>query len=85
MKLKLKNIREIIKEEASGIPAFAVRQIAEECAEEMKRLMVNHINMKSDSQKERQRMIARMNKVMEDIEDDVKDLLDEKLSDFLNQ
>jgi ATP-dependent RNA circularization protein (DNA/RNA ligase family) len=84
MKLKLKDIRKIIKEEAS-IPAFAVRQIAEECAESMKRLMINHANMKSDSQKERQQMIVKMNKIMKDIEDDVKELLDAKLSDFLNR
>jgi ATP-dependent RNA circularization protein (DNA/RNA ligase family) len=83
---KQSNLQKLIREELnSAIPAFAVRQIAEECAEAMKRLMINHINTKSTSQKERQQMTVRMNKIMEDVEDEIKDLLDEKLSDFLNR
>ena len=85
MKLRENDLRKIIKEEISSIPSFALQQLAEECSDGMKRLMINHINTKSNSPKERQQMTVQMNKVMKDLENEVKELLDSKLSEFLNK
>jgi|694.fasta_scaffold19169_3 hypothetical protein len=84
MKLKAKDLRRIIKEEfSSTIPDFMLRQMAEKCSEDLKRLMINHIKVKSPA--DRTYMIALANKVSEDLEEEVKKLLDEKLSEFLNR
>mgnify|MGYP003350706040 CR=1 FL=1 len=86
MKLTSSRLKKIIKEElARGIPEFSVRQIAETCAEDVKRLIVNHINSNSSSQQERTYMISQMNLVTEDLEKDVKDLIDSKLSEFFGR
>jgi hypothetical protein len=86
MKLKASELRKLIKEEFSrSVPEFAIKQIAEECAEDVKRLVVNHINAKSTSQQERQQSISQMNIVMQDLEVRIKDLIDEKLSEFFNK
>lgn len=84
MKLKTKDLRRLIKEEfSSTIPDFMLRQMAEKCAEDLKRLMVNHIKVKSTA--DRAYMIALANKVSEELEEEVKTLLDTKLSEFLNR
>lgn len=84
MKLKAKDLRKIIKEEfASTIPDFMLRQMAEKCSEDLKRLMVNHIRSKSPA--DRTYMIALANNISEELEEEIKTLLDSKLSQFLNK
>jgi hypothetical protein len=83
MKLTGTRLRKIIKEElVRGIPEFSVRQIAETCSEDVKRLIVSHINSNSSSQQERIHMISQMNIIIEDLEKEVKDLIESKLSEF---
>jgi hypothetical protein len=86
MKLNVKDLRKIVKEEYSrAIPEFVVRQTVESCVEDLKRAMVNHINSKSNSQQSRQKMIARMNLNLEELEKDLKELIDEKISKFFSE
>jgi hypothetical protein len=86
MKLNVKDLRKIVKEEYSkAIPEFFVRQTVESCIEGIKRAMVNHINSKSNSQQGRQKMIARMNLNLEELEKELKNLIDEKISKFFSE
>jgi len=86
MKLNLKDIRKIVKEEYSRtIPEFLVKQAVESCVEDLKRAMVNHINTKSNSQQNRQKMIVRMNLNLEELEKELTEIVDEKLSKFLSE
>jgi hypothetical protein len=85
MKTSLPKLRKLIKEYARGVPSFSVTQIAESCSEDVKRLIVNHINMTSPSQQERTYMLAQMNHMLEELEKEIKDVIDTKLSNFFNR
>ena len=86
MKFNLKDIRKMVKEEYSrAIPEFIVKQAVESCVEDLKRVMVNHINSKSNSQQSRQKMIVRMNLNHEELEKELKNIVDEKISKFLSE
>jgi hypothetical protein len=75
--------RRVIKEQF--IPEFAIRQISDACADDVKRLIINHINSNTTSQAERQQMLGQMNIIMEDLQDEIKKLLDSKVNEFFNR
>lgn len=75
--------RRVIKEQF--IPEFAIRQISETCAEDVKRLIINHINSSSSSLQERQHLLGQMNIIMEDLQGEIKELLDDKVREFFNK
>lgn len=70
---------------ARGIPDFALSQVASSTVENMKQHLKRHINqMSADPSKQRQ-MLAAANLVLEELEVDVKQLLENKLLDFLRK
>lgn len=84
MKTKMTEVRKPLRENRN-IPDFMVRQIAEECSDSMKRLLLHHINMTNSGSDLRRQEVIRMNAVLKDLTKDVKNLLDNSLNEFLNR
>lgn len=95
MKLNTKDIRKIIKEElAKGIPDFALgniaQQMVEDCADELVKVMIVHINTSAKDSSVRNKRYAAANKAARDLKKDrefiksVEDKLKETLLIFLD-
>jgi hypothetical protein len=84
MKIKTSDLRKLIKEELF-VPEYKVVEISEECADSVKKLLVQYINKKSTSSKERIALTAQANSVIADLKKDLKDKINEKLDVFFNR
>jgi hypothetical protein len=84
MKLKVSELKKIIKEEYfRGLPEFVVAGVASDCAEQMKRHLVQHINQRSKDPKQQRELLAKANKVLDSLEKEIKEKIEEKLFSFL--
>ena len=83
MKVKLSDVKRIIREEyALGMPEFTMARIASECAEDVKRQLVNYINQKSNNPQQQRKLLAIANSVTNELEIEVKSKIEEKLLEF---
>lgn len=83
MKVKLSVVKRIIREEyARGMPEFTMARIASECAEDVKRQLVNYINQKSNNPQQQRKLLAIANSVTNELEIEVKSKIEEKLLEF---
>jgi hypothetical protein len=83
MKVKLSDVKRIIREEyARGMPEFTMARIASECAEDVKRQLVNYINQKSNNPQQQRKLLAIANSVTNELEIEVKSKIEEKLLEF---
>lgn len=77
-------VKSILKEDpARGISDFALAQVALETKESMRRVLLLHINMRSQDPSNRRALLVAANDVLKEIEKDVKALLEDKLLDFM--
>jgi hypothetical protein len=93
MKMKVKQLRSIVKEEASrivesgalgrGIPDFAVKEIARSCSDNARQRILVHINQVASDPKRRRQLLAEATTVLTEIEEEVEELLREKLSSYM--
>jgi mevalonate kinase len=84
MKLSVSGLKKLIKEEYfRGMPEFIVSDVASNCSEQMKRHLVRHINQRSKDPKQQREMLAKANKVIEELEKEIKEKIEEKLFEFL--
>jgi hypothetical protein len=80
-----KSIRKPIRENRN-IPDFMLRQIAEECAENVKRVMLHHIdNAILGTPQDRRYMLLQINNTVQELEIEVKEIIDAKISQFHNK
>jgi hypothetical protein len=83
MKVKLSDVKRIIREEyARGMPEFTMARIASECAEDVKRQLVNYINQKSNNPQQQRRLLGIANSVTNELEIEIKSKIEEKLLEF---
>ena len=77
-------VRHVLSEDyARGIPDFALSQVASEATEGLKRHLKRHIQQTAhDSLKQRQ-MLAAANDVLEELEVKLKEVMEDKLLQFV--
>lgn len=77
-------LKRVLSEDyARGIPDFALSQVASDAAENLKRHLKRHIQTVSqDPAKQRQMHVAAA-QVLRDLESEMKDLLEDKLMQFI--
>lgn len=88
MKLPLKRIRELIREEVlRGVPDFVLRQAANRFVGEIRQHMLKYISqIASDSTPgDRTNRLQAMNRTLIELEHEIHELLEEKLMDYLCQ
>jgi hypothetical protein len=64
------------------MPEFTMARIASECAEDVKRQLVNYINQKSNNPQQQRKLLAIANSVTNELEIEVKSKIEEKLLEF---
>jgi len=80
-----KNTRKPIRENRN-IPDFMLRQIAEECAENVKRVMLHHIdNAVLGTPQDRRHVLIQINNTVQELEIEIKEIIDAKISQFHNK
>jgi len=85
-KLVKSEVRNVVREDyARGIPDFALQQVASDCAEDLKRQIVRHINLMSSNPSDRRQKVTAACAVVRDLEQKIKELLEDGLQDFLRQ
>ena len=77
-------VRAVLAEDyARGIPDFALQQVSSDAVDGLKRHLKRHIEMSvADSVRQRQ-MLTAANQVLEELETEIKDLLEDKLLQFM--
>jgi len=93
-KAKLLELRQVIAHEtgrvlsedyARGIPDFVLSQVAANVADSMRQHMQRHIGQIAPDPSKQRQMLAAANLTLEELEADVKQLLENKLLDFLRK
>jgi len=84
MKVRLREVRQIIREEAlRGIPEFVLRQATQRYVEEIRAHLKRFIlSNKSETAPDQRKSFAIANDVLEQLEEEANDLLEEKLFQF---
>lgn len=88
MKLSLKRVRELVREELlRGIPDFVLRQAASKFVGELRQHMLRYVNqIASDSTPaSRADRIQAINQTLVELENEIHELLEEKLMNYLRQ
>ena len=93
-KISLPELRALITSEvqkslnedyARGIPDFALSNVAAGTVDNMRQHMKRYINQMSRDPAKQRQMLAAANLTLEELEEDVKQLLEDKLLDFLRK
>lgn len=88
---RLHNLRRLIREEieilsedyARGIPDFVLVQISRDAAETMRQYLVRHINQTTVNPEDRRQKSAAANITLQELEIQMKELMEDKLSQYL--
>ena len=84
VKLTSSQLRKLIREEfAKGIPDYAAAIIAENCKEEVKRILVNYVIQKSSDSTTQRALLAKTNITLKSLEKNIKDVIEQHLRDFI--
>ena len=93
-KATLSELRQIIAYEtgkvlsedyARGIPDFVLSQVAHDTADSMRQHLKRHITQIAQDPSKQRQMLAAANLTLEELEADVKQLLEDKLLDFMRK
>jgi hypothetical protein len=79
----VKSPRRIREDIMRGIPDFVVNNVAETCAETLKRHLVNHINQVSQDATQRRLSSLKVAVLIKQVEDEISELIKEKLTQFI--
>ena len=79
----IKSPRRIREDIMRGIPDFVVNNVAEMCAETLKRHLVNHINQVSQDATQRRLSSLKVAVLLKEVEEEISELIKEKLVQFV--
>lgn len=84
MKMTQHELRQIIREEfMRGVPEFVLRQIASNCANEVKLQTERFIQQRAETPSRAKHMHKKANDALAELEKEIYDLIEEKLFSFV--
>lgn len=84
MKMTQHELRQIIREEfMRGVPEFVLRQIAANCAKEVKSQTERFIQQRAETPARAKHMHTKANEALVELEKEVYELIEEKLFSFV--
>lgn len=80
---KLQKSRRLTEDFGRGLPDFVVSDVAKNCAEDMRRHILRHINQTAQNPRHKRELLAGASTFLKELEVDIKDKLTEKLESFV--